>query len=83
MVANGDACLYLRLPNPHTKNYKECIWDHAAGSIIVEEAGGKVTDMDGKQLNFRDNKKMIENRGIIVSSNETVHEQVLKVLKQF
>jgi len=83
LVANGDACLYLRLPNPNMPNYRECIWDHAAGAIIVEEAGGCVTDMNGKQLNFQDNKKMINNSGVVVSSNESVHQQVLKVLKEY
>ena len=62
------------------KDYRENIWDHAAGAIIVEEAGGKVTDMDGKALNFRDNEKMLDNRGVI-ATNGTIHEQVLQVLK--
>ncbi|CAF0813870.1 unnamed protein product [Adineta ricciae] len=79
-VANGDAVLYLRLPNPGRGDYRENIWDHAAGTIIVEEAGGKVSDMDGKALNFRDNEKMLHNRGVIVS-NGIIHEQVLEALK--
>ncbi|UJR15891.1 hypothetical protein I4U23_002816 [Adineta vaga] len=76
-VANGDAVLYLRLPNPQRPDYRENIWDHAAGTIIVEEAGGKVSDMDGKALNFRDNEKMLHNRGVIVS-NGVIHQQVLE-----
>ncbi|CAF0787243.1 unnamed protein product [Adineta steineri] len=80
LVANGEAVLYFRFPNPHRQDYRENIWDHAAGTIIVEEAGGKVTDMDGKPLNFRDNEKMLHNRGVIVS-NGIIHDQVLEVLK--
>ena len=79
-VANGQAVLYLRFPNPHNQDYRENIWDHTAGAIIVEEAGGKVSDMDGKPLNFRDNEKMLHNRGVVVS-NGTIHEQVLEALK--
>ncbi|CAF0823477.1 unnamed protein product [Rotaria sordida] len=80
LVACGQAALYIRFPNPHNLNYRENIWDHAAGAIIVEEAGGKVTDMNGKILNFRDNEKMLDNRGIIVS-NGIIHEQILEALK--
>jgi 3'(2'), 5'-bisphosphate nucleotidase len=80
LVANGQAVVYLRFPNPRNETYRENIWDHAAGAIIVEEAGGKVTDMDGKALNFRDNEKMLHNRGVVVS-NGTIHEQVIAALK--
>ena len=34
--------IYLRLPT--RADYREKIWDQAAGSIVVEEAGGTVTD---------------------------------------
>ena len=80
IVASGEAALYLRLPSPKYPNYRENIWDHAAGAIIVEEAGGKVTDMDGKPLNFRDNEKMLDNRGV-VASNGAIHEKALQALK--
>ncbi len=80
LVACGQAGLYLRFPNPHNKDYRENIWDHAAGAIIVEEAGGKVSDMNGKSLNFGENEKMLNNLGVIVS-NGTVHELVLDALK--
>ncbi|MFC2049512.1 3'(2'),5'-bisphosphate nucleotidase, partial [Chlamydiota bacterium] len=49
-VAKGDAAIYLRLPTRIA--HDEYIWDHAAGAIVVEEAGGKVTDMHGKPLDF-------------------------------
>ena len=52
IVASGDADLYLRIPNPRTPLYREKIWDHAAGLLLVEEAGGMVTDVDGKEPRF-------------------------------
>ena len=81
LVASGQAALYLRFPNPHNLTYRENIWDHAAGAIIIEEAGGKVTDMNGKALNFRDNEKMLNNHGVVVS-NGAIHKQVLEALKE-
>ncbi|MBR2527341.1 MAG: inositol monophosphatase [Blautia sp.] len=29
------------------------VWDYAAGACIVQEAGGRVTDLQGRELNFR------------------------------
>ena len=78
MVASGKAALYLRLPSPQAPDYRENIWDHAAGSIVVEEAGGRVTDMNGKSLDFTA-PQMIHNRGVIVS-NGIIHDRVLQEL---
>ena len=48
-MARGDACLFLRFPAP---DYREKIWDHAAGAVIVTEAGGRITDGSGAPLDF-------------------------------
>lgn len=79
-VAAGEAALYLRLPSPKYPDYREKIWDHAAGAIVVEEAGGQVTDMYGKPLDFYTAAKMNDNRGVVVS-NSTIHEDVMSALK--
>lgn len=78
VVARGEASLYIRLPNPAYPDYRECIWDHAAGLIVVEEAGGKVTDANGKPLSFLSGRRMAENRGV-VATNGTLHKQVLSI----
>jgi len=80
-VARGDAALYLRLPSPKSPNYREKIWDHAAGALIVEEAGGRVTDMHGQPLDFASDYKMQNNRGVIVS-NGVIHAAVLEALAE-
>ena len=79
-VAAGEAALYLRLPSPKYPDYREKIWDHAAGAIVVEEAGGKVTDMNGKPLDFYTAAKMNDNRGVVVS-NGIIHDDVMSALK--
>jgi 3'(2'), 5'-bisphosphate nucleotidase len=80
IVARGEANLYLRVPSPSDPGYKENIWDHAAGSIIAEEAGGKVTDTLGSLLDFSSGIKMEKNHGILVT-NGVLHDVVLKALK--
>ena len=79
IVSRGEASLYIRLPNPTFPDYRECIWDHAAGLIVVEEAGGTVTDANGTPLNFLTGKRMHENRGI-VATNGKLHQHVLSAL---
>ena len=79
IVSRGEASLYIRLPNPAYPDYRECIWDHAAGAIVVEEAGGTVTDANGAPLNFLTGKRMHENRGI-VATNGKLHQHVLKAV---
>ena len=76
IVSRGEASLYIRIPNPKYPDYRECIWDHAAGLIVVEEAGGTVTDANGIPLNFLTGKRMHENRGV-VATNGKLHQQVL------
>jgi 3'(2'), 5'-bisphosphate nucleotidase len=78
-VARGDAALYLRFPSPQYPNYRERIWDHAAGALIVEEAGGCVTDMRGQPLDLASDYEMSRNRGVVVS-NGALHRAVLEAL---
>jgi 3'(2'), 5'-bisphosphate nucleotidase len=80
ILARGEVTLYLRVPSPSEPGYKENIWDHAAGSIIAEEAGGRVTDVLGRPLDFSSGIKMVKNHGILVS-NEILHDVVLKALE--
>jgi 3'(2'), 5'-bisphosphate nucleotidase len=80
IVARGEATFYMRVPSPSDPNYREKIWDHAAGAIIAEEAGGRVTDISGKPLDFSCGIHLEKNRGIL-ASNGILHEAVLKALK--
>lgn len=81
-IARGQAVLYLRLPWVERPGYQENIWDHAAGAILVEAAGGSVTDMTGRPLNFAAAPKLIHNSGIVVS-NGALHPELLQAIAQF
>jgi len=80
ILARGEVTLYLRVPSPSEPGYQENIWDHAAGAIIAEEAGGMVTDVLGKPLDFSYGIKMVKNHGVVVS-NGMLHDVVLKALE--
>lgn len=78
-IAAGDAELYLRLPRMNSTS-PFFIWDHAAGTALVQAAGGKVTDIDGSPLDFSQGRGLA-NKGIVVT-NGHIHEHVLAALKQ-
>ena len=81
LLAGGQGELILRLLSPKLPDYREKIWDQAAGSLIVEEAGGRVTDLDGKPLDFTSGRTLARNRGVL-ASNDQLHAPALSALKQ-
>ena len=79
VVARGEAEAYLRLPR--NAEYREKIWDHAAGVLAVAEAGGRVTDIHGRDLDFGLGYQLGSNLGVVVS-NGVVHEPIMAVLRK-
>lgn len=80
ILAAGAGDLIFRLISPTMPDYKEKIWDQAAGSIVAEEAGGMITDLDGKPLDFTQGRTLVNNRGVL-ASNTLLHEAALKAIK--
>jgi 3'(2'), 5'-bisphosphate nucleotidase len=78
VVARGEASIYLRLPRD--TSYREKVWDHAAGSLVLEEAGGRVSDLDGRPLDFSQGRLLGNHRGI-VCTNGAIHDQVLEACR--
>ncbi len=56
-------------------------WDVAAGSLLVQEAGGKVTAIDGSPWVMTAEKALNTKRFSFIASNGKVHDQILEVLK--
>lgn len=78
-VSRGDASIYLRMPT--RADYREKIWDHAAGKIVVECAGGRVTDVNGNDLDFTQGRTLEDNRGIVATCGP-IHDEVIDVVKR-
>lgn len=79
LVARGDADIYMRMPKGG--NYQEKIWDHAAGALVVSEAGGRASDLRGKALDFSHGRTLAANYGVIVT-NSGLHDLVLKTIAE-
>ncbi len=80
VLAEGTGDLLFRLLSPAFPDYQEKIWDQAAGSLVIEEAGGRITDLDGKGLDFSVGPVLTQNRGV-VASNGHLHEAALQALR--
>jgi 3'(2'), 5'-bisphosphate nucleotidase len=79
VLASGGGELILRLLSPSKPEYREKIWDQAAGSLIVQEAGGEITDLAGRGLDFSTGRSLAHNRGIL-ASNTALHGAALQAL---
>lgn len=75
LVTRGDADIYLRFPRKN--EYRENLWDHAAGALLVEESGGVVTDANGKKLDFSSGRQLLSNTGIIACSNTEYLDKII------
>ncbi|CAG8669162.1 14966_t:CDS:2, partial [Dentiscutata heterogama] len=78
-VARGDADIYLRLPV--RVDYDENIWDHAAGCILIKEAGGIVSDINNKPLDFSLGRTLKTNKEVVVAHSK-IHGQVIDVVQR-
>lgn len=67
------ADIYVHL-SPYTK-----LWDTAAPQIILEEAGGKLTDIFGDKIRY--NTADVRNHNGLFSSNGVSHEKAVEHLK--
>ncbi|KAL0712745.1 hypothetical protein Bca4012_019723 [Brassica carinata] len=80
MVASGRASVFL-LRARTERTIKS--WDHAVGIICVHEAGGKVTDWGGVDINLEEDqseRRIIFPAGGVVVSNGSLHDQLLEII---
>lgn len=74
-IARGDAEVFMKFASC---GYREKIWDHAAGVVIVEEAGGVVTDAGGRALDFSKGVFLEGlDRGIVACCGAILHEKLI------
>jgi 3'(2'), 5'-bisphosphate nucleotidase len=81
VLASGAGDVLVRLLSPARPDYREKVWDQAAGSIVVTEAGGRITDLDAKPLDFAQGRTLAKNRGIL-ATNGLLHESMLTALRK-
>jgi 3'(2'), 5'-bisphosphate nucleotidase len=73
-VARGDADVYV------STYFVMKDWDLAAGHALVEEAGGKLSNLQGKALRYGDGGP--GHQGGLIASNGALHELALSAMSQ-
>ncbi|KAK4141909.1 uncharacterized protein C8A04DRAFT_13687 [Dichotomopilus funicola] len=80
MVLGGREFVQIRWPKPSKGPWST--WDHAGSQLIYVESGaGRVTDLDGKAIDFRAGSTMSRNWGLI-TADEEVYEEVLRIVNE-
>lgn len=73
LIAEQTCDLYIHL------SHRTKLWDTCAPQIILEEAGGRITDLFGEEFVY--NIADVQNYGGIVATNGTAHEETIKRLR--
>lgn len=73
LIANGECDIYIH-PSPRTK-----VWDTCAPQIILEEAGGRMTDIFGGEMRY--DRERLPNLNGILASNGAVHDAAVEHLR--
>ena len=75
-IAKGGAELYINLGRGKSKE-----WDTCAPHLILTEAGGSLTDLDGQPLTYN-HPDVYHQRGLL-ASNGIIHEALLDLVHKF
>lgn len=77
VVGSGAAEGNMRLP---PLGYVEKIWDHAPGCHFIIEAGGEMTDLEGRPLDFSKGRMLDASVKGILASNSIMHRTLLAAI---
>lgn len=72
LIAEGNRTLYV------SRGIRGGLWDYCSGEVIIREAGGYISDMNGDPINYRSDTTRLD-RGSIVSNNKELHAKVLRI----
>jgi 3'(2'), 5'-bisphosphate nucleotidase len=78
-IAAGLTDLLMRFPP--NDDFRDSVWDQAAGTLLIEEAGGRVTDLAGQPLDFAAGRRLHRNAGLL-ASNGLLHAAALEAIQQ-
>ncbi|KAM3429452.1 hypothetical protein NHJ13734_008166 [Beauveria thailandica] len=77
----------VRIPPPKVQGGEEdpedYIWDYAGAHLILREAGGVATDLDGKEVDFGTGRRLSGNWGLVAASHPSLHGRILGQVREF
>lgn len=72
-IASGEAEAHINT------NFRAGKWDVAAGQLILEEAGGVITDLDGQPIDYKSVSANLT-RSFVASANKELHDKIITEL---
>ena len=76
LIAKGDYDFYIQSDRGKSRE-----WDNCAPDLILTEAGGKLTDLDGAAISY--NKEDVYNRAGLLGSNGLNHDELQAGVARF
>ena len=73
-IASGDAEIYMTTTNKMKQ------WDTCASNCIISEAGGKMTDISGKEMTY--NTESVNHENGILVTNGLIHQDALNAISR-
>ena len=73
-IASGEAEIYI------TTTDKMKQWDTCASNSIISEAGGKMTDISGKEMVY--NTEVVNHENGILVTNGLIHQEALDAVSR-
>jgi len=74
LISSGHADVVV---NPSDKTWE---WDLCAADIIITEAGGKLTDLNGQKIFY--NRRNSKNNQGYIASNSLIHNKIIKTINK-
>lgn len=74
-IAEGKHTLYISL------GIRGGLWDYCSSEVILHEAGGYVTDLNGKPIDYRSEEARLK-FGTIVSNDKEIHHRVIEIQRE-
>jgi len=81
VLATGGGELFFYLLPQSRPQYRMKIWDVAPGAIVIEEAEGRISDLEGKPIDYQAGIALENNPGLLVS-NGHLHPFALEALSR-
>ncbi|OAA35239.1 myo-inositol-1(or 4)-monophosphatase [Beauveria brongniartii RCEF 3172] len=77
----------VRIPPPKVEGGEEdpedYIWDYAGAHLILREAGGVATDLDGKEVDLGTGRRLSGNWGLVAASHPSLQGRILGQVREF